>query len=119
MIFLILIALLLAVIAGFWLVGQLVGLVLTLFIAGLIGAAAGSWLKYKGGMLFSIGAGLVGAVVGTVLANVLNMPKLLTIADLPILWTVVGSLAVVGAAKVIAPRSDSRQLGKSNQGLLR
>jgi len=119
MIFVFLIALLLAVVIGFWVIGKVVGLALMLFLAGLIGAAAGSLLNYRGSFLFSVAAGLIGAVVGTVIANVLDLWKGPELFNLPLLWTVVGSALVVGVAKVVAPNEDRRRLGSGTGGLLR
>ena len=118
-IFLFLFAVLIAVVVGIWLVGKLVGIALMLLLAGLIGAGAQSVLGYRGGFLFSIGAGLVGAVLGTILANVLNAPKFPELFNLPLLWSMVGAIGVVAAAKVVAPREDRRRLGRSDRGLLR
>jgi uncharacterized membrane protein YeaQ/YmgE (transglycosylase-associated protein family) len=118
-IFLILIALLLAIIVAGFIIKSLVGLALMLLVAGLIGALAGSWLNYKGGFLFSIGAGLIGAVVGTIIANILHLPKFPELFNLPLLWTVAGSVIVVAAAKVVAPRGDSKQLSNRDRALLR
>jgi uncharacterized membrane protein YeaQ/YmgE (transglycosylase-associated protein family) len=108
MIFLFLIGLVLAIVVGFWLIGQLVGLAIMLLIAGLIGALAQSVLKYNGGFLFSIGAGLVGAALGAIAAKLLGLPSLLVLGGLPVVWATVGSLAVVAAAKVV--NGDGRRL---------
>ena len=119
MIFLFLLALVLAIVIGFWLIGQLVGIALMLLLAGLIGAAAQALIGYKGGFLFSIVAGLVGAVVGTVLANALDAPKFPTLFNLPLLWTTVGAIGVVAVAKAVAPRNDHVRLGRGDRRLLR
>ena len=119
MIWLVLLALLLAVAVGFWLIGQVIGLVLMLALAGIIGAVMGSLLNYKGGFLYSIGAGLVGAVIGTIIANVLGAPKLLTLWNLPVLWTAIGAAVVVAATKVVMPEGGGRRLGAGGRGLLR
>ncbi len=119
MIWLVVLALLLAVAVGAWLIGQLIGLVLMLVLAGVIGAAMGALLKYKGSFLFSIGAGLAGAVLGTVIANVLDVPKFLTLWHLPVFWTAIGAALVVAAAKVIAPTEQHGRIRGGNRGLLR
>jgi uncharacterized membrane protein YeaQ/YmgE (transglycosylase-associated protein family) len=118
MIWLIILGAILALVVAFWLIGQVIGFILMLALAGIIGAAIGSLLNYRGGILFSIGAGLAGAVIGTVIANLLGMPKFLTLWNLPILWTVVGAAAVVAAAKVVMP-GDRRRLGGGSRELLR
>ena len=119
MIWLLLLALILAVVIGAWVIGKLVGLILMLVLAGIIGAAMGSVLKYKGGMLYSVGAGLVGAVIGTVIANILGVPKFVTIAHLPIFWTAIGAALVVAATKLVAPNEARSRLRGGNRGLLR
>jgi uncharacterized membrane protein YeaQ/YmgE (transglycosylase-associated protein family) len=120
---LLILALILAVVVGFWILssilGFVLGLALTIALGGLIGWAAGSVLGYKRGPIFSIGAGLLGAVLGTVLANILNAPKGPTPFDLPLLWTIIGSVAVVAVAKVVAPKDDLKRLGGGSSGLLR
>lgn len=121
MIWLVLLALLLAVVIGMWVVGKLIGLILLLALAGIIGAAMGALLNYKGSFLYSIGAGLVGAVIGTVLANILNLPGFLgfELFNLPVLWTAGGAAIVVAITKVMSPGDDTRRIGGGNRGLLR
>lgn len=120
---LLILALILAAVIALWvvakIVGAIVGLLLMILLGGLIGAAAQSVVGYKGGFLFSIGAGLVGAVVGTIIANLLGAPKLLTLANLPILWTVVGSVAVVAAAKLVRPNESRTKISGVDSRLLR
>jgi uncharacterized membrane protein YeaQ/YmgE (transglycosylase-associated protein family) len=116
---LLILALILAVVIGFWVVKSVLGLVLMIALAGLIGWAAQSLLGYRRGSLFSIGAGLLGAVLGTVLANILNAPKFPELFNLPLLWTAVGAAAVVAVAKVVAPRDELKRLGGGSRGLLR
>ena len=119
MIWVVLLAVILAIAIGAWVVGKLIGLVLMLALAGVIGAVMGSVLKYRGGFLYSIGAGLVGAVLGTIIANVLGAPKLLTLWNLPVLWTAIGAAIVVAATKVVMPAEGPRRLGGGSRGLLR
>jgi uncharacterized membrane protein YeaQ/YmgE (transglycosylase-associated protein family) len=116
---LIILGLVLAVVVGFWILQSVLGLVLMIALAGLIGWGAQAVLGYRRGALFSIGAGLLGAVLGTVLANILNAPKFPELFNLPLLWTIIGSALVVGVAKVVAPSPEVKQLGSGNRGLLR
>jgi uncharacterized membrane protein YeaQ/YmgE (transglycosylase-associated protein family) len=93
-------------------VSVLSGLVFLLLIATVCGAVAESVLHYRqGGVLATTGVGLVGAVVGSLLAHILHLPTHPEIAHLPILWTVAGSFALVGTMKVVAPsrRLQGRQ----------
>ncbi len=85
-------------------VGFLLGLVWLLLIATVCGAIAERVLHYRqGGVLATTGVGLVGALIGTLLAHILHLPTQPAIAHLPILWTVAGSFALVGTMKVVAP----------------
>jgi hypothetical protein len=121
MIWLVILGAILAVVIAAWLISSVIGFILMLVLAGIIGAATGSLLNYKSGLLFSVGAGLVGAVVGTIIANILNLPGFLgfELFNLPVLWTALGSALVVGVAKVVAPNEDRRRLGSGAGGLLR
>jgi|GEM_PF-2095752 len=114
--------LLLAVVIGLvvvgWVIGSVIGFVLMLLLAGLIGALASKVVGYRGGIVFSVGAGLLGAVLGTIIANIIGAPKLLTLWNLPVLWTVVGAFATVAVAKVVLP-GDRGSLRGGNSGLLR
>jgi uncharacterized membrane protein YeaQ/YmgE (transglycosylase-associated protein family) len=85
-------------------VSVLVGLVWLLLIATLCGWIAESLLHYReGGIGTTAGVGLLGAVIGWVLAKVLHLPLAPHIAGLPILWTLVGSVALVAGLRVAAP----------------
>ena len=124
MIWLVILGAILAIALTVWLLSSVIGFVigigLMLVLGGVIGAAMGALLNYKRGILFSVGAGLVGAVVGTVIANILNMPGFLgfELFNLPVLWTALGSAIVVGVAKVVAPNEDRKRLGSGTSGLL-
>lgn len=111
------IGVILAIMFTAWLISSVVGLVFMLLLAGLIGVLAQKLVGYKGGFLFSIGAGLIGAVAGTILANVLGVAKGPELFNLPLLWTVVGSLGVAAVAKVAMPRQRGR-LSASDRRLL-
>jgi uncharacterized membrane protein YeaQ/YmgE (transglycosylase-associated protein family) len=85
-------------------VAALVGLVWLLLIATLCGAIAESLLHYReGGIAATTGVGLIGAVIGVVIAKVLHFPTLVSIGHLPVLWTVVGSIVLVSGLKVVTP----------------
>jgi len=82
----------------------LMGLVLLLLIATLCGAIAESVLDYHpGGIGATAGVGLIGAVIGLVLAKILHLPTWPHFANVPILWTVIGSVLLVGGMRVVAP----------------
>ncbi|HLZ69488.1 MAG TPA: hypothetical protein VKV26_06190 [Dehalococcoidia bacterium] len=112
-------AFLLAVFAITKVVAFLIGLVFLLLVATLCGAIAEHMLHYDSdGILTTVGVGLVGSVIGWLIARVLHLPTWPHIASLPIVWTVVGSLVLVAGMKVVSPPSRRRQLG-SGKGLLR
>ena len=74
----------------------LVNLLVLLIVAGICGAVgqalAGSG---RGGILVSIALGFVGALLGTYLARALKLPELLTVAGLPIVWSIIGAALFV------------------------
>src|SRR5438034_686774 len=75
----------------------LMDLVLLLLIATICGAIAESVLDYHpGGIGTTAGVGLIGAIVGWLLAKLVHLPTLVTIGHIPILWTVIGSVLLVG-----------------------
>jgi len=85
-------------------VSLLIGLVFLLLVAVLCGAIAEKLLHYEGGgIVTTAGVGLIGSVVGLVIAKILHLPTWPHIAHLPVVWTVVGSLVLVAGMKVIAP----------------
>ncbi len=111
-----LIALLLALIVFIKIVGFVFGAVFwlagTLILAGLASAAAQSLLKYRGNLSFTLLSGLIGGVLGIVLAKVLSVPDWLQwprVGGFPVLWTLVGAAIVVIVAKLVLPaRQDTR-----------
>ena len=105
---LIALAAILAFLLVFFLVVKVVafftGLVFLLLVALVCGWIAESALHYKkGGIGTTVGVGLLGAVVGWLLAKLLHLPTMVAVAHLPVLWTIVGSMALVGTMKVMAP----------------
>ncbi len=97
---LILIILLLAVVLVAWIIKTIVGLALFLAVAGLAGWAAQRFVGYDGGFGFTFISGLIGGVVGIIIQKALGAPSLIAIGGLPLLWTLLGSVIVVGVAKL-------------------
>ena len=111
--------LIIALVITWWLVQTLIGLVLMLVIAALCSAAAQAIVKYRdGGFRFTLLSGVIGAVVGIVLAKLLGLPTFPQIQGLPLVWTLVGSLIVVAGAKLALPRRRTR-VGRRDTGFLR
>jgi uncharacterized membrane protein YeaQ/YmgE (transglycosylase-associated protein family) len=97
--------LILAIIVGLFLfslvVAALFKIALFLLIVYLAGALAQSWLKYPGGFVTAFVSGLVGGVLGWIIAHALHAPTWPTIAGLPIIWTIVGAVIFVAVAKLV------------------
>ncbi|HET9960561.1 MAG TPA: hypothetical protein VFQ61_39090 [Polyangiaceae bacterium] len=83
------------------------GLLILLVIAGICGAigraiAGGT----SGGFFVSIAVGFVGALLGSVIANYMHLPELLTIAiegrAFPILWSIIGAAVFVALIHLLS-----------------
>lgn len=69
--------------------------IIILLVAGLCGSLAQALVGYShGGCLVSVALGFIGALLGTWLANVLNLPDLFVLRvgerPFPILWSIIG-----------------------------
>ena len=86
-------------------VAVLTGLVWLLLVAALCGAIAEHTLHYKeGGIGTTVVVGLVGALLGWLFASIFHLPTGPHLGTpLPVLWTIVGSFALVGTMKVVSP----------------
>jgi|GEM_PF-5483393 uncharacterized membrane protein YeaQ/YmgE (transglycosylase-associated protein family) len=72
-------------------------LLLAALVGGLGAAIAG---QRRQGCLVNIAIGLVGAALGTYLANILKAPPFIQLLDVPIAWALLGAaifMAVIGA----------------------
>lgn len=83
------------------------GIVLFLVVATLCAAAAEYFLGHKEGVGETLLIGLIGAAIGVIFAWALHLPRL-AIAGVPIVWTILGSLIVVGILRLA--RGDRRSL---------
>jgi uncharacterized membrane protein YeaQ/YmgE (transglycosylase-associated protein family) len=84
-------------------------LILLLVVAGLIGGLAKSLTGYAfGGCLASIVLGFIGALVGTWLADRLDLPDLFVIRiddrPFPIIWSVIGAILFVAVLSLLIRR---------------
>lgn len=75
-------------------------LIVLLIIAGIAGAVGQALVGYpRGGFLFAIVMGFIGALVGTWLARLLGLPTLLEVdiggVSFPLLWAILGAALLV------------------------
>ena len=93
---------------------SLLELVVLLIIAGIAGAIAEFLVGFSpGGFLVSVIIGVIGAYIGTFLAQRLGLPPLLTIAinnqTFPVVWAIIGSLILVAVLSMLrGPRRFNR-----------
>jgi uncharacterized membrane protein YeaQ/YmgE (transglycosylase-associated protein family) len=90
----------------------LVEVIVWLVVAAICGAIGSAIVGYSvGGLLASMGVGLVGAVIGTWVARALGLPALLTFTynkvTIDLLWTILGSVILVGLVSLL--RSSGRR----------
>ncbi len=80
---------------------SLIEILVWLVVAAICGAIGSAIVGYSpGGLLASIGVGLLGAFIGTWLARVLGLPALLTLTfgdvQIELVWTILGAVILVG-----------------------
>ncbi len=101
--------LVLAVLLLFWITANIIGVAITLFIAGLVGWLAESILpgpRLPYGWLGAVLAGLVGSWIGSALMGHVGP----VLARIPIVPAIVGAIIVAGVVKLLLPSiaSDKR-----------
>jgi uncharacterized membrane protein YeaQ/YmgE (transglycosylase-associated protein family) len=78
-----------------------------LVIAGVCGAVGQAIAGYsRGGLLAAVGVGFIGALVGTWVARLLNLPEIFAIklgnTAFPIIWSIAGSTLFVALIALVA-----------------
>jgi uncharacterized membrane protein YeaQ/YmgE (transglycosylase-associated protein family) len=77
----------------------LLGFLLLLLIAAVVGFIAQRIVGWGGGLLASIGVGFVGALLGVLLARATGLPEIFVLnvggVAFPIVWALVGSILLV------------------------
>jgi uncharacterized membrane protein YeaQ/YmgE (transglycosylase-associated protein family) len=86
---------------------SLIDLLVLLLVAGLCGALAQTIAGYShGGCLVSIVLGFIGAVVGTWLARLLQLPDLFAVQfggqTFPVIWSIIGATLFVALLSLIS-----------------
>jgi uncharacterized membrane protein YeaQ/YmgE (transglycosylase-associated protein family) len=92
----------------------LIEILVWLVVAAICGAIGSAIVGYSpGGLLASIGVGLVGAFIGTWLARALGLPALLTLTfgdvQIELVWTILGSIILVGLVALLRRGSYGRR----------
>ena len=92
----------------------LVGFLIMLLIAAICGALGQAIAGFSAGGLFvSIAVAFIGALLGTWLADALNLPELLTInvegQPFPIVWSIIGATLFALALGLIRGRGRYRR----------
>ena len=104
----VLIVLVLLLGAGFWVTVGLVGLILTLLVAGLVGWAADLVVPggaLPGGWIGAVLTGLIGGFVGHLLFSALHIhAPLLPLFGVDLIPTLVGAVVVAFAAQLFTAR---------------
>lgn len=83
---------------------------ITLIVAAVCGALAQLLIGYtRGGCLASLAVGVVGAILGNLIAVWLNMPNILFIEGVDIVWTMIGSAILVAVLSLVRGNYRSRR----------
>lgn len=88
---------------------MLIQLLVLLLIAGVCGALGQAISGYShGGCLVSIALGFIGALLGSWLAGMLHLPKLIEIPvggmSFPVIWSIIGAALFVALINLISRR---------------
>lgn len=85
----------LLVVLFFVVISTLVGFLLAILVALGAGLLADRIVgRHRGGILSSIAVGFLGALVGSIAAEPLDAPAFITLGGLPVVWTILGAIAV-------------------------
>jgi uncharacterized membrane protein YeaQ/YmgE (transglycosylase-associated protein family) len=92
---------------------SLVEILVWLVVAAICGGIGSAIVGYSpGGLLASIGVGLVGAFIGTWLARAIGLPELLTLTfgdvRIELVWTILGAVILVGLISMMRRGSYRR-----------
>lgn len=84
-------------------------LLVLLIVAGVAGSIAQALVGYShGGCLVAIALGFIGALIGTWLARVMQLPELVPVtvgsSQFPLIWSIVGAALFVAILSLIAGR---------------
>ncbi len=97
---------------------SILSLLVLLVIAGICGALAEMIVGFSpGGFVVSIVVGVIGAYIGTVVANALNLPPFFAInvggQTIEIIWAILGSILLLLVISMF--RRSGRRVGRRNR----
>ena len=86
----------------------LLELLLLLIIAGIAGSIGQALTGFsRGGCLLSIAVGFIGALIGTWIAQSMDLPEMLVInigeVDFPVVWAILGAVVFTGVLSILTP----------------
>ncbi|HKB85790.1 MAG TPA: GlsB/YeaQ/YmgE family stress response membrane protein [Ignavibacteriaceae bacterium] len=84
-------------------------IIILLIIAGISGSIGQALVGFSsGGCFLSIAVGFIGALIGTWLANKMNLPELFVInvgeVSFPVVWAIIGAVVFTAILSLITPR---------------
>ncbi len=87
----------------------IVDFIILLIIAGICGAIAQSLVGFsRGGCFVAIALGFIGALLGTWLARILQLPEIFAISvggqSFPIIWSIIGGALFAAVLSLISAR---------------
>jgi uncharacterized membrane protein YeaQ/YmgE (transglycosylase-associated protein family) len=86
----------------------LLELLLLLIIAGIAGSIGQALTGFsRGGCFLSIAVGFIGALIGTWIAENMNLPEILVVnigtVDFPVVWAILGAVVFTGVLSILTP----------------
>lgn len=88
-------------------VRTVVGLALAVLVALVAGLIAESVVgESRRNPLFTLVIGFVGAIVGAIIARVTDLPRLISIGGLPVIWTIIGAIIVTFVWHLVRPEKE-------------
>lgn len=85
-------------------VRSLIGLALAFLVALLAGLFAENLVgEQQRDPLLTLLLGFIGAITGAVIARVTDLPRLITVGGLPLIWTIIGTIIVAFAWHLLRP----------------
>ncbi len=85
-------------------VRTLIGIALAVVVALVAGLIAESVVgDSRRNPLFTLLVGFIGAIVGAIIARAADLPRLISIGGLPVIWTIIGAIIVVFVWHLVRP----------------